>query len=215
MTPWNSIQSMEFCQPEYWSRFPSPEDLPNPGIEPRSPALQMDSLPAGEPKNAGVGSSSLLQQISPTQESNQDLLHHRHSSPPELPISCIVSTVYKCGPQSPNLSHPPFPPWRPHVCPPTVSLLTGHNFSHLSSLPIILFRSALLCIWLLSSHLLPLSTLPHRSSSEFLSLRTCCSQCCPLVNRNQSPKEQTSSKSIPAFCCARVIVLLTNSPGPC
>ena len=29
-----------------WVAFPSPEDLPNPGIEPRSPALQVDSLPA-------------------------------------------------------------------------------------------------------------------------------------------------------------------------
>ena len=52
--------------------------LPNPGIEPRSPALQADSLPAepqGEPKNAGVGSRSLLQGIFPTQELNQGLLH--------------------------------------------------------------------------------------------------------------------------------------------
>ena len=39
---------MEFFRPEYWSGypFPSPGDLPNPGIEPRSPALQADSLPA-------------------------------------------------------------------------------------------------------------------------------------------------------------------------
>jgi len=39
---------MEFSRPEYWSGqpFPSPEDLPNPGIEPRSPALQANSLPA-------------------------------------------------------------------------------------------------------------------------------------------------------------------------
>ena len=39
---------MEFYRPEYWSGwpFPSPGDLPNPGIEPRSPALQVDSLPA-------------------------------------------------------------------------------------------------------------------------------------------------------------------------
>ena len=39
---------MEFSRPEYWSGwpFPSPGDLPNPGIEPRSPALQADSLPA-------------------------------------------------------------------------------------------------------------------------------------------------------------------------
>ena len=46
MTPW-IIQSMEFSRPEYWSGypFPCPGDLPNPGIEPRSPALQADSLP--------------------------------------------------------------------------------------------------------------------------------------------------------------------------
>ena len=46
-TPW-TIQSMEFSRPEYWSGepFPSPGDLPNPGIEPRSPALWEDSLPA-------------------------------------------------------------------------------------------------------------------------------------------------------------------------
>ena len=44
--------------------FPSPKDLPNPEIKPRSPALQADSLPAepqGKPKNTGVGSLSLLQ----------------------------------------------------------------------------------------------------------------------------------------------------------
>ena len=39
------VESMEFSRPEYWSGpFPSPGDLPNPGIEPRSPALQADSL---------------------------------------------------------------------------------------------------------------------------------------------------------------------------
>ena len=56
-----------------WVTFPSPEHLPNPGIEPRSPALQADSLPAepqGKPKKTGVGSLSLLQGIFPTQESN-------------------------------------------------------------------------------------------------------------------------------------------------
>ena len=42
-----------------WWPFPSPGDLPNPGIKPSSPALQADSLPAepkGKPKNTGVGS---------------------------------------------------------------------------------------------------------------------------------------------------------------
>ena len=61
-----TIQSMEFSRPEYWSGqpFPSPGALPSPGIEPRSLALQADSLPAelpGEPRNTGVGSLSLLQ----------------------------------------------------------------------------------------------------------------------------------------------------------
>ena len=37
---------MKFSRPEYWSGqpFPSPGDLPNPGIEPTSPALQAESL---------------------------------------------------------------------------------------------------------------------------------------------------------------------------
>ena len=57
-----------------------PGDLPNPGIEPRSPALQVDSLPAeprGKSKNTGVGSCSHLQGIFSTQGSNRGLLHCR------------------------------------------------------------------------------------------------------------------------------------------
>ena len=46
--------SLGFSRQEYWSGlpFPSPGDLPNPGIEPRSPALQADALssePPGKP----------------------------------------------------------------------------------------------------------------------------------------------------------------------
>ena len=39
--------SMGFSRQEYWGGlpFPSPRDLPDPGIEPESPALQADSLP--------------------------------------------------------------------------------------------------------------------------------------------------------------------------
>ena len=49
--------SMGFSKRDYWNGlpFPSPRDLPNPGIEPRSPALQADSLPSepsGKPKPA-------------------------------------------------------------------------------------------------------------------------------------------------------------------
>ena len=60
--------------------FHSSGDIPNPGIKPRSPALQADSLPAepsGNPKNTGVGSLSLLQGIFPTQESNPGPSHCR------------------------------------------------------------------------------------------------------------------------------------------
>ena len=74
--------SIGFSRQEYWSGLPSPppRDLPNPGIEPRSPALQVDSLPSeppGKPKNIGVSSLSLLQGICPTQKSNQSVLHCR------------------------------------------------------------------------------------------------------------------------------------------
>ena len=54
--------SMEFFRQEYWSGLPfsSPEDLLNPGTEPRSPALLAESLPcepAGEPRRAALGPS--------------------------------------------------------------------------------------------------------------------------------------------------------------
>ena len=50
LTPWTvalqAPQSVGFSRQEYWNGlpFPSPGDLLNPGIEPRSPALQVDSL---------------------------------------------------------------------------------------------------------------------------------------------------------------------------
>ena len=67
-TPW-TIESMKFSRPEYWSGYPlpSPGDLPNPGIGPSSPALQVDSLPAesqGKPKSTGVGQFSSVQSLS-------------------------------------------------------------------------------------------------------------------------------------------------------
>ena len=95
-TPW-TIQSMEFSRPEYQSGqpFPSPGDLSNPGIEPRSPTLQADSFPAepqgkpkntgesfpaepqAKPKNTGLGSLSFVQRIFLTQELNRGLPYCR------------------------------------------------------------------------------------------------------------------------------------------
>ena len=73
---------MEFSRPEYQSgvAFPFCRGSPDPGIKPRSLALQVDSLPAepqGKPKNTGVGSHSLFQRIFLTQKSNLGLLHCR------------------------------------------------------------------------------------------------------------------------------------------
>ena len=78
--PSSSVHGI-FSKQEYWSGlpFPSPGGLPNPGIEPRSPSLQADSLPSEppeKPKNTRVSSLS-LQGIFLTQESNWALLHCR------------------------------------------------------------------------------------------------------------------------------------------
>ena len=81
--------------------FSSPGDLPNPGIKPRSPTLQVDSLsaePQGKPKNTGVGSLSLLQRIILTQKLNCVLLHCRRilyqlsfqGSPPHTYMYTII-----------------------------------------------------------------------------------------------------------------------------
>ena len=57
--PWMAARkaplSLGFSKQEYWSRLlcPFPEGLPDPGIEPRSPILQADSLPSEPPGNQG------------------------------------------------------------------------------------------------------------------------------------------------------------------
>ena len=60
-TPWivayQAPQSMEFFRQDYWSGlpFPSPGNLPDPGIEPGSPALQADALPSEPPGSPFIG----------------------------------------------------------------------------------------------------------------------------------------------------------------
>ena len=114
--------SMGFLRQEHWSGLSRPlsEDLPNPGFEPRSPALQVDSLPAeplGNPKNIGMGSLSLFKWIFPTQESNPGLsrilawVAHLFSRVSSLlrdwtRISCIVGGYFTSWDtrETPNLS---------------------------------------------------------------------------------------------------------------
>ena len=72
-TPWTvayqALPSMGFSRQECWSGlpFPSPGDLPDPGIEPGSPTLQAESLPAepqGKPKQMVEPNKKMLYQSS-------------------------------------------------------------------------------------------------------------------------------------------------------
>ena len=60
VTPWTAAYqaplSMGFSRQEYWRGlpFPSPGDLPNPGIKPRSPALEADALTSEPPGKQGM-----------------------------------------------------------------------------------------------------------------------------------------------------------------
>ena len=84
LCPWR------FSRQEDWSGLPCalPEDLPNPGIKPRSPALQADSLlsePPGKPKNTGVGSLSLIP------SSRGPLIPHAQN---QTRVSCITGGFF-------------------------------------------------------------------------------------------------------------------------
>ena len=85
--------SMGFSRQEYWSGlpFPSPGNLPDPGIELGSPALRAEVWPKRllcpwDPpgKNTGGGCHFLIQGIFPTQELNPGLALQADSLPTEL-----------------------------------------------------------------------------------------------------------------------------------
>ena len=72
-TPWTVHGILQATIME-WVAFPFSRGSSHPRTEPRSPSLQMDSLPAepqGKPKNIGVGSLSLLQGIFPPRDWTQ------------------------------------------------------------------------------------------------------------------------------------------------
>ena len=66
---------MGLSRQEYWSElpFPSPEDLPDPGLEPGSPALQGDSLPSELPGKAQVRASGKTTKMQAAQAPLQSL----------------------------------------------------------------------------------------------------------------------------------------------
>ena len=85
VTPWTVAHeaslSMEFSRQEYWSGlpFPSPGDLPDPGIEHRSLALQTDSLPSEQPgKPVCPKKKAFLRKL--LFQKSSHLVHHLGSS---------------------------------------------------------------------------------------------------------------------------------------
>ena len=83
--PWTAARqaplSMGFSRQEHWSElpYPPPGDLPDPGIEPRSPALQADSLPSEPPGKSPWECYNWFKLISP----EPHLLNPKHIHPLE------------------------------------------------------------------------------------------------------------------------------------
>ena len=65
IAPYQSPLSMGFSRQECWSGlpFPSPGDLPNPGIKPRSPVLQADTLPSEPPGKPNIDGQKAYEKI--------------------------------------------------------------------------------------------------------------------------------------------------------
>ena len=84
--------SMGFSSQEYWSGlpFPSPGDLPNPGIEPRSPALQADAL-TSEPPGKPVTMQREVNCTVRTQLSHFTSLHFK-----TIILFCHIPIILKC-----------------------------------------------------------------------------------------------------------------------
>ena len=78
--------------------FTSSRDLCNPGIEPRSPALQVDSLPSellGKPKNTRMGCHAVLQGVFLTLGANSHLSYLLHWQAGSLPLSPPQATFFQ------------------------------------------------------------------------------------------------------------------------
>ena len=122
-----------FSRREYWSGLPCPPPghLPNPGIEPRSPTLQVDSLPAelpGKPclwhiQFSSVQSLSHVQLCDPMNHSTPGLpVHHQLPEFTQTHVHRIGDTIQPSHPlSSPS---PPAPNPSQHECFPMSQLFT-------------------------------------------------------------------------------------------
>ena len=96
-TPWTVARqaplSMGFSRQEYWSGlpFPSPGDLPNPGIKPGSPALQADASSSEPPGKPQAYAQAMLISL--------DMLHLGHPG-------SDLGGMYSIAPSCPTLYDP-------------------------------------------------------------------------------------------------------------
>ena len=126
MTPWTVAHqaplSMGFSRQEYWSGllFPSPGNLPDPGIEPGSPALQADSLLTGPPGKTSLQKGCINLFYSRVGRDKLSLLELNKGTlvysqaegqgPPGKPVCMIVIIKTSQGNK--------FPAWRQNWLPP-------------------------------------------------------------------------------------------------
>ena len=99
-TPWTEASqappSMGFSRQEYWTGlpFPSPEDLPNSGIKPGSPALQADTL-----LSKPIGASLVAQrvkQLPAMREAPRSLIYFNLFAPSIGLLACLLHLLQSC-----------------------------------------------------------------------------------------------------------------------
>ena len=99
-TPWTvayqAPPSMGFSRQEYWSGlpFPSPGDLPHPGIKPGSPSLQADALPSEPPGNKKQSELSGYLCMSAFYVSSYLFIYQESDMPEQLQSFICLSVVY-------------------------------------------------------------------------------------------------------------------------
>ena len=93
--------SMGFSRQEYWSGlpFPSPGDLPDPGIEPISPTLQADSLPSEPPgsPNTSLGDSNTINSHMNSSQIFKNKLKRKPTVVYSRVCVCMLSQVQPLG----------------------------------------------------------------------------------------------------------------------
>ena len=134
--------SMGFSRQEYWSGlpFPSPGDLPDPGIKPRPPALQADSLPA-EPQGKRITIYQLQMKLLSRVRFFVTLWTVAHQAPPSMGFSRQEYWSELPFPSPGDLPDPGIEPGSPTVQADTLP-------SELPGNPIISGRYLRFCIWL-------------------------------------------------------------------